>query len=70
MNAPADVTIGEILDELQMIKRLMAIGLLRTGLSQAELATALGVNQSTISRMLAGGKSKPGKSKPGKSSRR
>jgi predicted XRE-type DNA-binding protein len=61
MKPPPEVSLAEVLDELQMIKRLMAIGLLRTGLSQAELATALGVNQSTVSRMVAGGKPKAGK---------
>ena len=42
------------LKELEDIKRLLMLGLLRDGVSQAEIAKALGVNQSTISRMFPG----------------
>ena len=40
-----------VLDELQAIKRLMIFGLIRSGASQGEVAAALGVNQSSVSRM-------------------
>lgn len=40
-----------ILDELESIKRLLAFGLLRSGASQGDIAAALGVNQSNVSRM-------------------
>jgi hypothetical protein len=38
-------------NELEDIKRLLMLGLLRDGVSQGDIAKALGVNQSTISRM-------------------
>ena len=40
-----------ILEELSIIRRLLVFALLRSGASQAEVAGALGVNQSSISRM-------------------
>jgi predicted XRE-type DNA-binding protein len=43
-----------ILKELEDIKKLLMLGLLRDGISQADIAKALGVNQSTISRMFPG----------------
>lgn len=43
----------QILDELSMIKRLMLTEQLRNGVSQSNLADALGVSQPTVSRMLA-----------------
>ena len=43
------------LAELLAIKRLMALGLLRSGASQRDVAAALGVNQSQVSRMFPGG---------------
>lgn len=43
-----------VLKELQDIKRLLALGLLKSGASQGEVAKALGVNQSSISRMFPG----------------
>ena len=42
------------LKELQDIKRLLVLGLVRSGVSQEHVAKALGVNQSSISRMLPG----------------
>jgi IS30 family transposase len=44
--------------ELQMIKRVLVAGIVHSGMSQDALAEALGVNQSTISRHLAGGSEK------------
>ena len=40
-----------VLAEMQSIKRLLVFGLLRSGASQGEIAMALGVNQSNVSRM-------------------
>jgi predicted transcriptional regulator len=42
-----------LLKELVDIKRLLVAGLMKTGMSQREVAKALGVNQSSISRMFA-----------------
>lgn len=50
-----------ILQELESIRRLLIFALLRSGASQAEIAVALGVNQSSISRMFPGGLAKPAK---------
>lgn len=43
-----------VLKELQDIKRLITLGLLKAGASQGEIAKALGVNQSSVSRMFPG----------------
>lgn len=43
-----------LLKELQDIKRLMILGLLRSGAKQEQIAAALGISQSSISRMLPG----------------
>ena len=40
--------------ELQDIKRLLMLALLRDGVSQGDIANALGVSQPTISRMFPG----------------
>ncbi len=42
-------------DELIAIKRLMIFSLLQSGSTQKEVAGALGVDQSSISRMFPGG---------------
>lgn len=44
-----------VLRELEDIKRLLMLALLRDGISQAEIAKALGVSQPSISRMFPGG---------------
>lgn len=44
-----------IRDELDAIKKLLVVGLLRDGTSQAEVAAALGVTQGTVSRMFPSG---------------
>lgn len=59
-----DDRLDEISKNLEIIKRLMIFQLLEKGHSQARLAEALGVNQSTVSRMLPKGiKSKVSNSK-------
>lgn len=43
-----------VLKELDDIKRLLMLALLRDGVSQGDIAKALGVSQPTISRMFPG----------------
>lgn len=50
--------LDSIAKNIEAIKRLMIFQLLEKGLSQGRIAEALGVNQSTISRMLPKGPSK------------
>lgn len=47
-----------ILAELAAIKRLMVFALLRSGASQEDVATPLGMSQSQVSRMFPGGMGK------------
>jgi len=52
MTAAAKRTADDpVLAELIAIKRLLIFALMKNGASQGEVAEALGVNQSTISRM-------------------
>lgn len=44
-----------VAEELAMIRKLLAFALMRTGVSQAELGAALGMSQSSVSRMFPGG---------------
>jgi predicted XRE-type DNA-binding protein len=50
-----DERIDPILEELIAVKRLLVFALLRSGASQKQVATALGVDQSQVSRMFPGG---------------
>jgi predicted transcriptional regulator len=43
---------GEILKELEMLRKLKMLELLDKGYSQSQLAQVLGVSQPTISRMV------------------
>ena len=43
---------SEILKELTMIRQLLLMGLMRSGASQADIATALSTSQSSVSRMM------------------
>lgn len=52
--AGSDDEKSQELVELISIKRLLIFDLLRSGASQQEVAAALGVNQSSISRMFPG----------------
>ena len=44
--------LGLILKELEILRKLKILELIDKGYSQSQLANILGVNQSTISRML------------------
>jgi DNA-directed RNA polymerase specialized sigma subunit len=48
--------LNEIATSLEHIKRLLIFSLLRNDVSQAELGAALGMSQSTVSRLVPGGK--------------
>ena len=45
---------SSVLQELKNIERLLMLALLRDGVSQGDIANALGVSQPTISRMFPG----------------
>lgn len=51
-----------LLAELTAVKRLLMFGLIRSGVTQRQLAAALGTSQSTISRMLPESSGKKAKS--------
>lgn len=59
MKTENDGAISDILSELQDIKKLMVLALMRNGTSQKQIAHALQVNQSSISRMFPKGLEKP-----------
>lgn len=47
---------NEMMDELVAIKRLLIFALLQQpGITQGQIATALGVSQQQVSRMVSGG---------------
>lgn len=48
--------LNEIATSLDQIKRLLIFSLLRDDVSQADLGAALGMSQSTVSRLIPGGK--------------
>jgi predicted XRE-type DNA-binding protein len=54
-NTTKDTSPSQELAELVSIKRLLAFALLKSGATQKEVAVALGVAQSSISKMFAGG---------------
>jgi DNA-directed RNA polymerase specialized sigma subunit len=45
----------EQLRELTSIKKLLVLGLLRSGLTQKQIAAALGIDRSQVSRMFPSG---------------
>jgi predicted transcriptional regulator len=45
----------QLAEDLDAIKRLLIMALLRQGVKQDEVAAALGVSQGTISKMFPGG---------------
>ncbi len=51
------------LETLEAIKRLLVFALLKAGATQREVAAALGVGQSTVSKMFPGGLPKPARAK-------
>jgi DNA-directed RNA polymerase specialized sigma subunit len=48
--------LNEVATSLEHIKRLLIFSLLRNDVSQAELGAALGMSQSTVSRLVPAGK--------------
>ena len=58
-----EVRLGEIVKELAMIRKLVMAAMLKSGISQGAIGEALGMDQSSISRML-GGVKKPGAKLP------
>ncbi|MCC6736701.1 MAG: helix-turn-helix domain-containing protein [Bauldia sp.] len=50
-----DAVLTSIADNLEALKKLQIMSLLRDGYSQSEIALALGVSQPTISRMFPKG---------------
>lgn len=58
---------GELIQQLRDIKRLLILQLLSSGVSQAQVAKALDVSQSSISRMFPGGLGKIAESSGSKS---
>ena len=53
--AKNDPDLSALTVEIEGIKKLFILGLLRSGASQGEIASALGVSQPSISRMFPGG---------------
>ena len=51
-------TSDPVLNELESIKRLMVLSLLKNGANQGEIAAALGIDRSQVSRMFPGGTGK------------
>jgi predicted XRE-type DNA-binding protein len=49
------MSVDPVLAELIAIKRLIVFALLKGGASQKQIATALGIDQSQVSRMFPGG---------------
>lgn len=60
-----DQGLKAVATELEGIKKLLIFALLRNGSSQRDVAKALGVNQSTISRMFPKGLFQSPESKKG-----
>ncbi|MDB5418298.1 MAG: hypothetical protein JWP50_1717 [Phenylobacterium sp.] len=50
-----------LLEELTAIKKLLVFALMRSGVSQKQIGTTLGVAQSSISRMFPGVSARPSK---------
>ena len=51
--ARPDSGTAELLEELQRIRKLLIFALLKSGASQSDIASALGMDQSSVSRMLS-----------------
>jgi predicted XRE-type DNA-binding protein len=55
-----------VIAELQMIRKLLVLGLLRTGITQSQLGGVLGLSQSQVSEMFPKGALAAFKGKPKK----
>lgn len=69
----AKVKTDPALAELEMIRKLLVLALLRSGITQAQLGGVLGLAQSKVSEMFPAGalaafKNKPKKAPPGATS--
>jgi predicted transcriptional regulator len=53
-----ELTLAQVSNDLDAIKRLLILSLMRNGTSQAGIAEALGVNQATVSRLFPKGLNK------------
>jgi len=53
--------LDDLLESVDQIKRLLILALLRSGASQGDVAKGLGINQSSVSRLLAEGSAKKAK---------
>ncbi len=54
-----DIVSDPVLNELESIKRLLTLLLFKIGTPQSEIAIALGIDQSNVSRMFPSSKIKP-----------
>jgi predicted transcriptional regulator len=53
--------LAELARAMEDIKRLLIVALMKNGVSQGDLAKALGVTQGTVSRLFKTGKTKKAK---------
>jgi predicted transcriptional regulator len=63
MNANKPDQFEALLAEIESIKRLLLYWLMKNGMSQEDVAKALGVNQSTVSRMFSKSTKTPARNK-------
>ena len=63
MSARKSAAVDPVVIELVAIKRLLTFSLLQSGTSQKQVAVALGIDQSQISRMFPGGTGNPTRGK-------
>ena len=59
MNANKSEQLDTLTSEVESIKRLLLFWLLKNGMSQEDVARALGVNQSTVSRIFQRSTNRP-----------
>ena len=64
--ARGSTSVPDANEQLEAIKRLLIFGLLKTGATQKEIAAALGIDQSVVSRMFGGALRQTAKTHKGK----